>query len=110
LLLHDYGISRAYTAEQVIKTIEREGLDVEFSSYAVAMYSDVIDFERFHRRFCESYNYDAMRTEVAFIYFDGRVDFTVSDIVASSSDTVADAADGASYHGNGGDNHGGYGL
>jgi hypothetical protein len=110
MLVKDYGFARSYAAQQVIKTIEREGLDTEFSSYAVAMYSDIVDFERFHRRFDESYNYDAMRTEIAFYYFDGRVDFTVQDIFASASDAGADAANGGSHHTHGGDSHGGHGF
>jgi hypothetical protein len=40
LLARDYGFSRSYTARQVRRTVERSGLNVHYSCYAIAMFSD----------------------------------------------------------------------
>ena len=50
LLVRDYGFSRSYTPQQVRRTVERSGLSVAHSCYALAMFSDREGFDHFHQR------------------------------------------------------------
>jgi hypothetical protein len=103
LLVRDYGFSRSYTAQQVKKTLEREGFDTEFIAQALAMFTDRDDFNKFYPEFGDSRFYDEVRAGIAETYFDGNPEFTVSDVFGLSSDSGADAAHGGSH---GGDGHG----
>src|SRR5581483_10888155 len=80
LLARDYGAAREYTPRQVRKTIERYGLNGDYSCYAIAMFSGRTDFDQFHRSLGESCDYDTMRADVAVAHFDGNLDFTIADM------------------------------
>ena len=88
LLSKDYGYSQSYTPKQVRRTVERSGLDIEYSCYAVAMFSERDDFNQFHHELGEICDYDAMRAEVADRHFHGNAAFDVSDVFAISSETA----------------------
>jgi uncharacterized protein DUF6559 len=109
LLVRDYGYSRTYTPQQVRRTVERSGLSVAHSCYAIAMFSDRDGFNHFHREMGEHCRYDAMRLEIADCHFSGKSDFTISDIHSVSSDAGFDAGHGGSHDGGGGGGHGGDG-
>jgi hypothetical protein len=109
LLIRDYGYSRTYTPQQVRRTVERSGLSVAHSCYAIAMFSDRDGFDHFHREIGEHCDYDVMRAEIADWQFNSNVDFSVSDIFASTSDAGVDAGHGGSHDGGGGGGHGGDG-
>jgi hypothetical protein len=94
MLRADYGFSRAYTPRQIQATIERNGLNRTHLAYAVAMFSDPAGFAQFHESTGERYNYEAMRVDVAFYFFNGNTNFTVSDITHAFPDGAHDAAGG----------------
>jgi hypothetical protein len=107
MLRDDYGFSRTYTPRQIVATIERNGLNRDHSAYAVAMFSDPAGFAQLHESAAEHYNYEAMRDEVAFNYFNGNTNFTVSDIMHTFPDAAHDAGGSAGHdgHGDGGGSH-----
>jgi hypothetical protein len=113
LLARDYGASRAYTPSQVSRTIERYGLNSDYSCYAISMFSGRMDFDQYHHGLGENCDYDLMRAEVAAAHFNGDVHFTIPDILAAFPDNgdasgVGDglgAADGHT-HGHGDNGHG----
>jgi hypothetical protein len=110
LLAKDYGYSKTYTPQQIRKTIERSGMNTDYSCYGVAMFSGREDFNEYHREIDEYYDYDAMRRHVAEWYFDGNADFTISDISAAFYDDGADGGlggDSGSGDGGGGGHSGG---
>lgn len=86
MLRADYGFARTYTPHQIKATIERNGLDRDHAAYAVAMFSGPDGFVPFDADSSEHYNYEAMRTEVAFFLFDGNSAFNITDIAQSFSD------------------------
>src|SRR6266446_9889543 len=57
LLVRDYGFSRSYTPLQVRRTVERSGLSVAYSCYAIAMFSDRDGFDHFHHAMGEHCDY-----------------------------------------------------
>jgi hypothetical protein len=109
LLAKDYGFSRTYTARQVRRTVERSGLNVYYSCYAIAMFSDRDAFNQFHHEISENCNYDMMRAEIADGHFHGDIHFTISDICAVSSDAGFDPGHGGLHGVGSGDGHGGDG-
>jgi hypothetical protein len=108
LLVRDYGFSRSYLAQQVRRTIDRSGLDVVYSCYAVPMFSNRDDFNQFHLEIGETCDYDGMRAEIADRHFHGDTDFTISDVFAASSEAGADQAHSGSHGMGGGDDHSGH--
>ncbi len=107
-LARDYGRSKAYTPAQVKSSIERHGLNTEYSCYGIAMFSDREGFDQFHATFGELCNYDEMRAEVAHDHFGGNADFSVNDIASVSHwDDGDNSHDSGSHHssdfGGGGD-------
>lgn len=87
LLVKNYGYAKIYTPSQVRKTIERSGLDVDFSCYGIAIFSDRDGFDEFHQEIGETCDYDAMRAEVGEGYFHGHAGFSTSDVFAVSSES-----------------------
>lgn len=113
MLRSDYGFSRTYTPRQVVATIERNGLNRDHAAYAIATFSDPAGFVQFQESDGEHYNYEAMREDVAFNYFNGNTNFTVSDVMHAFPDTAYnagaggwhDGADGNGGHSDGGGSH-----
>jgi hypothetical protein len=109
LLVRDYGFSRSYTPLQVRRTVERSGLSVAYSCYAIAMFSDRDSFDRFHHATGEQCDYAGMRAEIADWQFHGNAGFTTTDIFATYSDPGFDSGHGGSHDAGGGDGHSGDG-
>jgi hypothetical protein len=109
LLARDYGFSRSYTPWQVRRTVERAGLNVAHSCYAIAMFSDRDAFNQFHHEISENCDYNMMRAEIADGHFHGNIHFTISDICAVASDAGFDPGHGGVHDVGGGDGHGGDG-
>jgi len=84
LLAKDYGASQTYTPAQVRSTIERHGLDPEYSCYGIAMFTTRESFESFHALNGEQCNYDDMRSEIAADHFGGNIDFSSGDVLSVS--------------------------
>ncbi|MES9992797.1 MAG: DUF6559 family protein [Candidatus Thiodiazotropha sp.] len=107
LLAKDYGKSKTYTPLQVKSTIQRSGLSVSDACYGIAMFSNREAFEQYHKETGENCDYDAMRSEIAELHFQGNVCFEVSDIASVSSDygggIDAGGLDGGGADGGGGD-------
>lgn len=101
LLAKDYGASKTYTPMQVRKTIERSGLSVDYSCYAIAMFSNRELFDEYHQETGENCDYDAMRTDIANQHFHGDAEFSSSDISALSYDSGG--LDSAGFDGGGSD-------
>lgn len=93
LLGQDYGFSRSYSPRQVTSTIERYGLNSDYSCYAILMFSDRAAFEQYHQASGENCNYDAMRAEVAAAHFHGNAHFAMSDILEAFSDSTHSTGD-----------------
>jgi len=106
LLVRDYGFSRSYTPLQVRRTVERSGLSVAYSCYAIAMFSDRDGFDHFHHAMGEHCDYAVMRAEIAGWQFHGNVAFTTTDIFALCSGAGVDPGHSGSHDGGGGDGHG----
>jgi hypothetical protein len=113
LLARDYGFSQSYSPRQVRSTIERYGLNSDYSCYAISMFSDRAAFDQYHRDLGEHCNYDAMRAEVAAAHFNGNSHFTMSDMLEAFSDSAHIAGAGDSHgvadghsHGAGGSGNG----
>jgi len=96
MLAKDYGFSRSYTPGQVKSTIERYGLNNHYSGYAISMFSDRPACEHYYRGLGETWNYDAVRAEVAAVLFDGNPHFTLLDIIEAfpNSDPIASVGEG----------------
>ena len=109
LLVRDYGFSRTYTPQQVRRTVERSGLSVAYSCYAIAMFSDRDGFNHFHHAIGEHCDYAVMRAEIANWQFQGDVHFTTGDVFAVCSGAGVDLGHSGSHDGGGGDGHGGDG-
>ena len=107
LLVRDYGHSRSYTPLQVRRTVERSGLSVAHSCYAIAMFSDRDGFDHFHHAVGEQCDYTAMRAEIADCQFHGNLAFTTTDVFSLYADPGVDFGQGGSHDGGGGDGHGG---
>jgi hypothetical protein len=105
MLRQDYGFSRSYTPLQINRTIERNRLNVEHASYAVAMFSDEESFARYQPGVDAPREYEAMRTEIADTYFEGNIDFTVRDITDTFGGGAHDGG-GHGHDGGGGDSTG----
>jgi len=111
LLAKDYGFALSYSPRQVRSTIERYGLNSDYSCYAISMFSDRVAFEQYHNGLGENCAYDTMRAEVAAAHFNGNAHFTMSDMLDAfpgNADGTGDShgtADGHS-HGTGGSLHG----
>lgn len=103
LLSKDYGYSRSYTPKQVRRTVERSGLPVEYSCYAVAMFSDRENFNQFHHELGEVCDYDAMRAEIADRHFHGNAAFDVSDVFTISSEPAGGPGHNGTHDVGGGD-------
>jgi hypothetical protein len=84
LLAKDYGRSKSYTPAQVRSSIERHGLNTEYSCYGIAMFSDREGFDQFHAASGELCNYDEMRGEISNDHFGGNVDFSEHDVASGS--------------------------
>lgn len=107
LLRKDYGISKSYTSAQVIKTIERSGLNSDYSCYALSMFSDRMEFERYHESLGESCDYIELRSEVASSHFGGNPHFSFSSMDEASVGAF-DSPDQGGHH-RGADGHGHFG-
>jgi len=107
LLAKDYGRSKSYTPAQVRSSIERHGLNTEYSCYGVAMFSDRESFDQFHADIGEPCNYDDMRHEIAHDFFGGGMDFTPGDVFSTSD---WEGGHHSSDFGDGGGHDGGQGY
>jgi hypothetical protein len=105
LLAKDYGHSERYTPQQVRRTIERSGMNMDFSCYGIAMFSGREDFNQFHQSSGENCDYDIMRGEIAATHFNGNSDFTIADMSNAFHDSGSHMSDGG-HHGGGGDSGG----
>lgn len=85
LLAKDYGGSQSYTPQQVKKTIERNKLPVIYSSYAIAIFSNLDGYNQYHQELGEICDYDALRGEIADKHFSGNSNFEISNLVSASS-------------------------
>ncbi len=97
MLSKRYGYVQSYTAQQVRKTVETAGLNVEFSCFAVAMFSSRESFDQFHRDLGETCDYDLMRAHIADKHFNGFADFTVSDVFAVSAGSAEGIRHGGAH-------------
>ncbi len=98
LLRKRYGRSGHYTAGQIRTTIEKFGLNIHYSCYALAMYLTRDEFDGFHRQSGEVCDYDAMRQEVGDLCFSGRADFAVTECAGGDS-SWHEGADGGDSDG-----------
>ena len=108
LLAKDYGRSAHYRPLQIKRTIERAGLDVVYSCYAVAMFSLREDFTQFHTDVGENCDYDAMRAEVGHSHFSGDAGFTVDDIWNSFPEHSSEVTHMGSHDSGDGHGHSGH--
>lgn len=94
-LAKDYGKHRTYTPKQVVRCIERYGLSVSYSCYGIAIFSNKKEFDRYHTDMGEVCDYQIMRSEIGASFFQGNIDFGISDIhsVSSSMGGGGDTAD-----------------
>ncbi|MEI2743060.1 MAG: DUF6559 family protein [Candidatus Competibacter sp.] len=106
LLAKDYGKSKTYTPKQVKRTIERSGLSVSDACYGIAMFSGREAFDQYHQEVGESCNYDAIRSEIADLHFQGNSGFEINDIAAVSSN-YGGGFDTNGFDGSGADGGGG---
>ena len=88
LLKKDYGSSDKYTVGQVRRSIERHGLNERHILYAYAMFVDREAFADMNT----GITYDDLRQDVADSHFEGNLDFSVTDMSASSygGDDISD--------------------
>ena len=107
VLRKDYGASPSYTPAQVKRSVERAGLNTEHLSFALCMFSDCQEFNRYHTALGSANvcDYHLMRAEVGHTCFEGR-DFSIADMVAHFHDGAGGGHDGSSGHDAGSDGHG----
>ncbi|MCX2781160.1 DUF6559 family protein [Microbulbifer thermotolerans] len=86
LLQKDYGRSKRYRPKQVRATIERSGLPVEFSCYAILIFCSKKAFDRYHTEMGETCDYEAMRSYVGNLFFNGNTNFSAHEVLPSSTD------------------------
>jgi hypothetical protein len=101
LLAAAYGRSKSYTPAQVKRTIERAGLNSDYSCYGMAMFCRETDFNTYHQTAGETCDFAAMRGEIAAVHFQGNADFTAADVAPHGA-----GADGGG-HAHSGDGGGG---
>lgn len=102
LLAKDYGKSKDYTPNQVRRTIERSGLNVDDACYGIAMFSSREAFNKYHQEIGENCDYDVMRSEIAERYFQGNSRFEIDDIALLSFSFSGGLDTGNSDGGDGG--------
>ncbi|WP_153039178.1 DUF6559 family protein [Microbulbifer sp. Q7] len=86
LLAKDYGKSKRYRPKQVRATIERNGLSVIYTCYAIAIFCSKKDFDQFHNEIGEACDYGVMRGEVGNLHFYGNSNFSSNDVASVGSD------------------------
>jgi hypothetical protein len=110
-LYQDYGHRGPYTPEQIEASICRHRVSSDlFAAYAVVLFSDPELIKRLTRDTGESWDIDALRTELGGIYFGGDADFTMRDVARYASQHGGNVSEiGHNDHGGGGGHHGGDG-
>jgi hypothetical protein len=89
LLRSEYGKQATYTPIQVKTTIDEEGYNTNYESYGLAMYCRDLDFANYYDSIDESYNYQAMRSEIAECLFGANVEFNTSKLFSRNVRIVA---------------------
>jgi hypothetical protein len=106
-LLRDYGASPCYTPQPIKRSIERSGLNADYSCYALSMFADRAQFDEYHLGSGESCDFDSMRGEVAQSHFQGNPHFTFQDALSYATDSSTGADHAALNAPHGSDGHGG---
>jgi hypothetical protein len=110
LLVRHYGFSPFYTPAQVKKTIERSGLNKDYSCYALSMFTSPQDFARYHDNIGETCDYSRMRSEIATSHFHGNAQFSITDMRTHwVGDDANSSGHSAGFGHGGGHGHGGHG-
>ncbi|WP_444916232.1 DUF6559 family protein [Microbulbifer sp. VAAC004] len=86
LLAKDYGKSKRYRPKQVRATIERSGLSIIYTCYAISIFCSKKDFDAYHHEIGEMCDYGAMRGEVGNLHFYGNANFSSNDVASVGSD------------------------
>ena len=86
ILAKDYGKSQYYTAHQVAKSIERSNLSTNYTPYAIAMFCEQPVFEDYYQELGETYDFEALRYQVADKHFQGNIHFTPATIAIAGSE------------------------
>jgi hypothetical protein len=107
MLRDDNGFSQTCNPHQIKATIERNRFNLDHASNAISMFSDWEGFAQHQDDTGKSYKYEAMRNEVTARYFNGDVNFTVSNVMHAFPDGACDVS-GGGWHG-GADAQGGHG-
>lgn len=91
-----HGKQRHYSPEQVRRSVEDQGLGVDYLCFAYCLYCTPADFDLVHAATGEACDYGAMRSLVGDAFFGGSSAFDALDfadfVVAGA--TVVDAAGG----------------
>lgn len=69
LLRCDYGAGRWFSAQQVIRTVERAGLSREHLPYALLMFSDPAEFARYCQQTGQRRDLRTMRWDLGHAHF-----------------------------------------
>jgi len=104
LLRRDYGASAWYTPAQVMRTIERHGLNRVYAPHAAAMFSERAAFFLHYRDSNESYDYDRLRIDIDMSWFGGRLRQEARSLNEDSFHALFDPIDAG--HGGGSDDFG----
>ena len=80
-LAKEYGRANYYKPGQITKTIEKNNLNERYQVYAIAMYSELNNYNSYCSKNDISVDYDELRKEVADCHFDGNANFNASDVV-----------------------------
>ena len=101
-----YGTSKYYTPGQVETTVREAGLNLNLVRYALCMYCNRDSFIQYQFDIGETYDYEAMRNEVAAQFSSSHVSFNG---VSASSMVINQAIDwyGGGGYGGGGSCDGG---
>jgi hypothetical protein len=81
-LLRRYGFSDCYTVRQVKVTVKSLGLDPDHVADAIALYCRLASPDSVALFSLDQQGLDQRRLELAEALFEGRIDFTASQVIA----------------------------
>ncbi len=103
-----YGFSEYYTEGQIKTTMEKSKIGGQYASYAYGLYLAPRELEGVLERLYEAHSSKKMRVYLATHYVGGSLDYSYSDIMATSCyQEGSDSGDGGEGDGGGGDGGGG---
>lgn len=85
LLRARYGLQETYTPAQVKEMLKEWGYSTRYDCYGLAMYCNYADFVNYYRAMGESYNYEAMRSEISHYLLLADTTFSVSDVIEAGA-------------------------